>query len=92
MPLDPGSDSEGGRKEESSSGLSLKNEGENGKEGSKIEEANLSVTCRDESIAEESMGHGLSQDHVTESCSNVQESSLKICEENAGSVTGLESA
>lgn len=87
-----GSDSEGGRKEESGSGLSLKNEGENGKEGSKIEEANLSVTCRDESIAEESMGHGLSQDHVTESCSNVQESSLKICEENAGSVTGLESA
>ena len=57
MPPDPGSDSEGGRKEESSSGLSLKNEGENGKEGSKIEEANLSV---DESIAEESMVHELS--------------------------------
>ena len=60
MPPDPGSDSEGGRKEESSSGLSLKNEGENGKEGSKIEEANLSVTCRDESIVEESMVHELS--------------------------------
>ncbi|KAJ9707971.1 hypothetical protein PVL29_000167 [Vitis rotundifolia] len=87
-----GSDSKGGRKEESGSGLSLKNEGENGKEGSKIEEVNLLVTCRDEPIAEESMVHRLSQDHVTESCSNVQESSLNICEENAGSVTGLESA